>query len=379
MSYPTQSAFRVLSEEDVPPMEGWGGVVLWGVLFCGVLYGIYRALFPTKQKEYVSAKRLGLKGDNIKAQKELLTKTPLTFEEVIETQPSLAVCGESDLKPSQQAIVIDDLSEMYNKLVVIHRIDSSLLLVSPVDTDSLPHIGKFIIERKYLKREARIRITYAMHGLEENAILPTTEEELYLPPLASLQDVKDTLGQKYGLTDKQFFLIHGGNVMNAMGELAGNLSGLLRVYVRKEQLAKGYTVPVGDPKKTEAMYRYLESRCEEMEEKAKNIPPGGVLEGNDMELLLFVRKYDKVVVDFYAPWCGPCRAIAPTFNAIANAHTGKVGFFKIDADKYKSAKLRFSVNGFPTFIMFRNGVEDRRMTGADENRLDAMVQSLAQY
>jgi thioredoxin 1 len=71
-----------------------------------------------------------------------------------------------------------------------------------------------------------------------------------------------------------------------------------------------------------------------------------------------------VLVDFWAPWCGPCRALAPTLEAIATDWAGRARVVKLNVDASPSSAERFSVRAIPTLILFKNGREVGRLLGA---------------
>jgi len=70
-----------------------------------------------------------------------------------------------------------------------------------------------------------------------------------------------------------------------------------------------------------------------------------------------------VFVDFWATWCGPCRALAPTIDEIAQEYSGKVLIGKLDVDKNPSTAEKLQVLSIPTMVLFKNGQEVERLVG----------------
>ena len=61
------------------------------------------------------------------------------------------------------------------------------------------------------------------------------------------------------------------------------------------------------------------------------------------------------LVDFWATWCAPCRAIAPVVEDLASEYKGKINFVKMDVDENQGAPSQFGVRGIPTLILFKDG------------------------
>lgn len=87
-----------------------------------------------------------------------------------------------------------------------------------------------------------------------------------------------------------------------------------------------------------------------------------VNDSNFQELVLQSEK--PVVVDFWAPWCQPCRIIAPIIEELAKEYDGKVVFAKLNTDENMQTTMRFGIRGIPTLLIFKNGKEVGRIVGA---------------
>jgi thioredoxin 2 len=82
-----------------------------------------------------------------------------------------------------------------------------------------------------------------------------------------------------------------------------------------------------------------------------------------------------VVVDFWAPWCGPCRAMAPMFEQAASELAGKARFVKVNVDEQQALASRYGIRAIPTLVLFRGGAEVKRHSGAlDAGTLARWVQ-----
>lgn len=96
----------------------------------------------------------------------------------------------------------------------------------------------------------------------------------------------------------------------------------------------------------------------------------GVLEFTDENFDKEVLKSDQpVLVDFWAPWCGPCRLIAPTVDALASENSGRVRIGKLNVDDSPGVAAKYGISGIPTLLVFKKGQVVQRfvgVTGKDE-------------
>jgi len=76
-----------------------------------------------------------------------------------------------------------------------------------------------------------------------------------------------------------------------------------------------------------------------------------------------IKSNNVALIDFWAGWCGPCRALAPTIEELANEYSGKTLIGKLDVDKNPKTAECYQVFSIPTLIMFKDGCEVERLVG----------------
>lgn len=110
-----------------------------------------------------------------------------------------------------------------------------------------------------------------------------------------------------------------------------------------------------------------QKRLQEMMEKASaggNGWPDAPVQITDSNFEEFVNKYPRVVVDCWAPWCGPCRMLSPTIDALAKDMKGSIAFAKLNTDDNYGTAGKFRIASIPTLLFFKNGQLVNKMVGA---------------
>jgi thioredoxin 2 len=103
-----------------------------------------------------------------------------------------------------------------------------------------------------------------------------------------------------------------------------------------------------------------------------------IVEADDDDFSVVVEKaFLPVVVDLWAPWCGPCRMISPALEDVARRLRGRMKLVKVNVDESPATARRFEVQGIPTLLMFRRGqLIDRSVGARGAEHLQAWIEPL---
>ena len=88
-----------------------------------------------------------------------------------------------------------------------------------------------------------------------------------------------------------------------------------------------------------------------------------VTELNEAQFNDFVKQSGIVMVDCWAPWCGPCRRMGPIVEELASDLAGKVAVAKLNTDENQNVAMQFGINAIPTLLFFKDGVQQESLVG----------------
>ncbi|MCL7415498.1 MAG: thioredoxin [ANME-2 cluster archaeon] len=106
-------------------------------------------------------------------------------------------------------------------------------------------------------------------------------------------------------------------------------------------------------------------KLKELEESLNKSPlPDVPIELTDQDMDKALSDYPKLVIDCWAVWCGPCRMVAPTIEALAKEKAGDIVFGKLDIDNNPQTAMKYAITAVPTMLVFKDGQPAGRVLGA---------------
>jgi thioredoxin 1 len=126
-------------------------------------------------------------------------------------------------------------------------------------------------------------------------------------------------------------------------------------------------------KKLEQLKKQYMNRGKTMEKKWPDTP----IQLLDADIDETMKKYPTIVIDCWAPWCGPCRMIGPVIEELAKEMKGKIVFGKLNVDENPQTSMKYKIMSIPTLLVFKNGALADRFVGAMPK--DLLIQKLKPY
>ncbi len=120
---------------------------------------------------------------------------------------------------------------------------------------------------------------------------------------------------------------------------------------------------------------YKKANCGKCKQSLLDTKPIELTNSNFDEVV--VNSDIPVIVDFWAPWCGPCKMMAPNFERAATQFPLKALFSKVNTENEQNLGARFGIRSIPTIIVFKNGLEVERVSGALD--VNALVSLTSKY
>ena len=116
-------------------------------------------------------------------------------------------------------------------------------------------------------------------------------------------------------------------------------------------------------KKLEELKKGLSGKAEKAEKPGAK-PAGQVMVLDERQFAAAVRDHPFLVVDMWAPWCGPCRMVAPVIQELATEFSGRIGFAKVNTDENRRIAMTYGITAIPTILFFARGKLVEKVIGA---------------
>lgn len=112
------------------------------------------------------------------------------------------------------------------------------------------------------------------------------------------------------------------------------------------------------------LFRLREKRLQELAAARKRPQREGVLVATRMNFSDLVTTRPYLVIDLWAPWCGPCRRVGPVIEALADEFAGRIAFAKLNTDENPQVAAQYRISAIPTLLLFSSGMLVGQITGA---------------
>jgi thioredoxin 1 len=115
----------------------------------------------------------------------------------------------------------------------------------------------------------------------------------------------------------------------------------------------------------EELEKIRKRKLKELQELMNKSPlPNTPIDLTDQDIEQAIKEYPKLVVDCWAVWCGPCRIVGPTIEALAAEKGGEIVFGKLDIDQNGQSAVKYTISAVPTMLVFKDGQLAGRIIGA---------------
>ncbi|KAL4885791.1 thioredoxin-like protein [Aspergillus karnatakaensis] len=122
------------------------------------------------------------------------------------------------------------------------------------------------------------------------------------------------------------------------------------------------------------VFRYIRGRS--TDSSATTMSHGKVIQVDNPVIFKALTSSGPVVVDFFATWCGPCKAIAPVIGKLSETYTD-VKFLQVDVDKARSIAQEHEIRAMPTFVLYKDGkLLDKRVVGGNVKELEEGIKNI---